>query len=221
MFAMKFWGGGNWILLYNTAVSLWTGLASFLLLAEFPFYMRHMHITRGFSFFLACFYNFFYVYGLAEYLYGSREAHKDGDLFDGIFFLVDIFFGFNTAFYFPIFYMNMILIGRELVFEFRSEEKQAAFGGDYDELRIGLKEMWGFFWKIMNFFNPLWWIFHLFARGQSEIDELNAFESTLDSSDLKYVEKHGELPKDYETYDIDDYNNVYDVDTYDDYYWQG
>lgn len=141
-----------------------------------PFYMRHMHITRGFSFILACFYNFWYSYGVAEYFYGSRKAHEDGELYSGLFMFVDLFWIYNTTFYFPVFFMNALIIGRELRFDLFEPRDKDYYGTTYDEVRLGVPEMWKFFWQVMNLFNPLWWFFHIFDRGEAEIDELGMFE---------------------------------------------
>lgn len=197
-FGNHMWGPMNWILMLNTGVSLFQGMCSFFLVAEFPVYMRHMHVVRGFSFFLALIYDFFYVWGLSEYWYGTYEAHKDGELYPGLFMFVDIFFIFHLAFYFPIFFMNLVIVLRELKFEFMNKNRQHYYGGTYDELKLGIKDMWHSYLSVLNIFNPLWWIGRFFKHGHRDMAEIRYFEKTLDDDDLKYVEDHGRMPDDYQ-----------------------
>lgn len=192
------WGPGNLILIFNTGVSLFQGITSFFLVAEMPVYMRHMHVVRGFSFFLAIIYNVFYLWAGLEYLYGHGEALADGEFYPGLFMLIDMFFLWNISFYFPIFCINMIIIGREFAFEFLKKNRQHFYGGTYDELKLGIGEMWHSYLSVLNLFNPIWWIGQFFRHGKQDINELDEFEDTLTDDQLEYVEDHGRMPKDYD-----------------------
>lgn len=198
VFFNHLWGPMNWILIFNTCVSLFQGLTSFLLVAEFPIYMRRMHVVRGFSFFLGLIYNFFYIWGIAEYWHGTYEAHKDGELYTGLFMFIDLFVIWHLAFYFPIFFINMIIVLRELKFEFFSKNRQHFYGGTYDELKLGFGDMWHSYLSVLNLFNPLWWLGRFFKHGDRDYAEMEYLETELADDDVQYIHSHGEMPDGYQ-----------------------
>lgn len=184
-FGFHMWGDLNWILLYNTYVSLFQGLTSFLLISEVPTYMKHMRMVRAFSFSTACVYNFFYFWGVAEYFYGDHVAQIQDDYFSGFAMLIEIFVVFNLAFYFPIAFMNMVIIGRELRFEFFQHNRKLYYGGTRDELVLGVSDMWHGFWDFVNLFNPLWYVSRLFIDRKKEEDLADAYLDELTDAQLK------------------------------------
>ena len=87
--------------------------------------MKHMHLVRAFSFVLAWNYNFLYLWAGSEFYWSSKHLNRnDGrEDFTALSMLIDLFFMFNLAFYFPIFFMNMIIIMREMFLEFGPPRK--------------------------------------------------------------------------------------------------
>lgn len=75
------WAGGNYFLLFNTAVSLFQGICSFLLVAEFPTYLGTRgfgsRLVRGFSMMLASVYNLVYFYFGCELLFSMWMADDE------------------------------------------------------------------------------------------------------------------------------------------------
>merc|ERR1712100_679495 len=120
--------------------------------------MKHMHMVRAASFSLASTYDFFYFWVLCEFLFEKNKAQNEDREFTPFSMLMDIFFIFNLAFYFPIAFMNSIVIGREMMFEF-GPERDIYLGGTRDELVLGLGDMGIGLMSVLNFFNPFYWFF--------------------------------------------------------------
>lgn len=184
MLANHFWGDGNVILIANTAISLVQGLFSFLLILQLPEYMQHMKLARGFSYLLAITYNVLYAWAGLEAWSGSKNAREKGQHYSFLWLMIDCFWMFNVIFYLPIFIINTGIIGSELIYEFT--------GGAYP---IGILDNVHNFFHVLNFFNPLHWIYSMITYEGEEKSKLDDFEKGLSEEQIKYIEETGQLPE--------------------------
>ena len=133
----KMWAGGNWWLMYNTFVSFFQGICSFLLVAEFPVYILGSKALRAFSFGVAFIYDLFWFFGLLVFLHYNWEAHAQnvhagGDpasMFTTIELLVDLFFAFHLIWNAPIAFMNFIILVKEYAIERREGNHELMWHG--------------------------------------------------------------------------------------------
>lgn len=120
------WAGGNMWLVYNTYVSLFQGLCSFLLVAEFPIYMMGSKLVRAFSFTVAYLYNVTWFFAGAEFLHYNVTAHMQNNdyydnplsMFNVVELLIDMFFAFNLTMNLPIVIINAVILWKEFRFEY-------------------------------------------------------------------------------------------------------
>lgn len=157
VFHTHFWAGGNFFLMFNTGMSMFQGLMSFLIVAELPVYMRHMRIVRGLSFLIAFVYNLFYTLGFGLFFMSTNGYNMGG--FTTLQLLFDLFFAFNLIVNSPIMMMNLIIILKELQFEV-SENNVVYWDFDTHEewhKKLGISDMVKGFMGAFNLINPIWW----------------------------------------------------------------
>ena len=113
------WADGNWYLIFNTWVSLFQGICSFLLTAEFPTYLGtrdfQSRTLREFSYGLAMIYDTIFFYFLCELLFSIWSADEN---YSGFSLITDLFIAYNVMMNFPIFIINGVIIWKEIRFEY-------------------------------------------------------------------------------------------------------
>ena len=88
-----------------------------------PVYIQHMRFVRGFSFFTAIIYNWMFSIGVFG-LYSSANLNLSGHM-TTLELLFDMFFAFNLIMNGPIFFMNIMIILKEVQYEI--EESDAVY----------------------------------------------------------------------------------------------
>lgn len=112
-----FWANENWFLLFNTGVSLFQGLTSFLLVAEFPTYMHLMKPIRAFSMGLASVYNILYIFIFMELWTDVTDANNYHNHYTISGYILDMFYSFGLLMHLPIWMLNSVIFLREIKIE--------------------------------------------------------------------------------------------------------
>jgi hypothetical protein len=97
--------------------------------------------------------------------------------------LVDAFWVINLGFNAPTAMINFVIIGKELSYELNPFRKYF-YGGSKEDLVLGFGWMWHQFWHVINYFNPLWWIYSMFVGAGDEKDELVDYRQMLSEDDV-------------------------------------
>lgn len=160
----RFWAGGNWFLLWNTWVSLFQGLCSFLLVAEFPTYLgskEHFesHLLRGFSASLAFIYDLVYGYFFLELFYSMYTAD---DSYTVLNLITDLFIAFNILMHGPIFMINAVILYKEIRFEYGYGDRIGWSQNQYKDLALGIDDLMYGLEDAFNLLNPFWWFNRIF-----------------------------------------------------------
>ena len=189
IFRNKVWAGANMWLVYNTFVSIFQGICSFLLVAEFPIYLLGSKAVRAFSFAVAFIYDVCWFFGFLVFLHYNAEAHAQNnnknplDMFNTVELLVDLFFAFNLVLNAPIFIMNLVILYKEWSFEKTEKNRVHFWGGQREEIVLSLPKITRAFKLCLDLLNPLKWIRWFFGLITHEDQELNEYYESLDPAE--------------------------------------
>lgn len=171
--------------MFNTGYQMLQSFLSFLLLAEFPTYMRLLKPVRAFSVGIAGIWNFFYIWVFLELFHDVYKAEYGGthrpERYDLSTMLLDMMYSFNAAMHLPIWMINNVIIVRELKIELDKSEKYRTFmlgeKGPYN-YRLGWSNVLNALIAVANFFNPFWWLYKIFfVRYEEEDANLKNYEN--------------------------------------------
>ena len=146
--------------------------------------MREMRTMRSISFLLALVYNFFYFLAFFDFYYSANEAQKRHSPFSVTKLLVDLFLAFNIVMNAPIMSMNLVIIGKEIKFEFFQKNRVYYYGGERHDLKLGISDMAYAAEDAFNMINPFWWFNRLVTDVHSEEDELQGYLDSLSADEL-------------------------------------
>lgn len=169
--------------MFNTAVSVWQGFFSFLLIAEFPTYMRILKPVRAASLGIAIIWNFFYTWAFLELfddVYRAENGFASGRivLYNASTLLLDMMYTYNFALHGTIMLLNLNIILYEMKIDWiKSDDyEHVLVGFNYYDYRLGWTAIGQNVWKFLNFFNPIYWIYKwCFKRTSQESDDLNDY----------------------------------------------
>lgn len=118
IFMNKGWGGGNFVLIFNTAYLVVQTIMSWPLIFEIPFYLTHMRYLRIFSVGLAALYLFAYGFIVLDWIYQiylePTKAYEEYQFLD---ILVNMYLAYNIIFNIHILPVNLAILVKEVFLE--------------------------------------------------------------------------------------------------------
>ena len=114
----KIWGGGNFLLIFNSFYLVIQTVFSWPLMLEIPFYLSHMRFFRLLSVLAALIYTAVYGFVVADWMFQlyfePENAYESYSLFD---VLVNMFLAYNIIFHLHVIPVNFSIILKEILLE--------------------------------------------------------------------------------------------------------
>lgn len=112
------WGGGNFLLIFNTFYLISQTIMSWPLIYEIPFYLSHMRFFRFFSVFAAWAYNGVYLFIVADWIFQLYlEPTNTYENYQFLDILINMFLAYNIVFHMHLLPVNMAIILKEIFLE--------------------------------------------------------------------------------------------------------